>query len=287
MRALLRVSKGAAGSMKTERNIAGSFARLNLLSVWRRKLTVWGCPMAAPSLDRLVCLALHRVGWLGKAERSLFQRWIRPGMVVIDVGANLGIYSLLLSRLVGSSGSVIAFEPEPDMFEALACNCKRNGAENIVLVNQALGSMPGTALLSRSLLHGGDNRLAPGHKTGFRKLVPVQVVTLDEVIGQRPVDFIKIDVQGWEGEVFRGMEGVLANNPNLQIYFEFWPRGLTNAGCDPAELLSRLSGRGFHLAEQIKGELKALRSFAEIGKALRGHRFVNVYASRPQTASVS
>jgi hypothetical protein len=76
------------------------------------------------------------------------------------------------------------------------------------------------------------------------------------------------------------MEGVLANNPNLQIYFEFWPRGLTNAGCDPAELLSRLSDRGFHLAEQIKGELKALRSLTEVGRDLTGHRFINIYASR-------
>ena len=261
-------------------NIIRSFVRLNLLPIWRRELTVWGCPMAAPSLDRLVCLALHRVGWLGKEERTLFQRWIRPGMVVVDVGANLGLYSLLFSKLVGSSGSVIAFEPEPDMFEALARNCERNAAGNIVLVNQALGSTPGTALLSRSLVHGGDNRLALGHKAGFSRMVPVQVVTLDEAIGQRRVDFIKIDVQGWEGEVFRGMEGVLANNPDLQIYFEFWPRGLTNAGSSPAELLGRLRDRGFHLAAQIKGELKPLRSFAEVGKDLTGHRFINIYARR-------
>lgn len=257
-----------------------SLAGLNLLPVWRQELMVKGARMAAPSLDRLVCLALHRLGWLGKDERTLFQRWIRPGMAVVDVGANLGVYSLLFSKLVGSAGSVIAFEPEPDMFEALAHNCKINRAENIQLANQALGSARGFAMLSRSLVHGGDNRLAPGHSAGISRTVPVRVVTLDEVVGDRRVDFIKIDVQGWEREVFRGMQGVLTNNPNLQIYFEFWPRGLTNAGCDPTELLGYLSDLGFRLAASVKGKLETLRSFAEVGKNLTGHQLINIYATR-------
>src|SRR6267143_2214012 len=91
--------------------------------LWRREINVWDRRMRSASLDRLVALGLHRLGWMGHDEATLLQRLVRPGMSVIDVVANIGLYSLLLSRLVDRNGSVLAFEPEPSLFATLRENC--------------------------------------------------------------------------------------------------------------------------------------------------------------------
>src|SRR5580698_569946 len=109
-------------------NLMKPMLQFNLLSIWRREMKVWGYRVTPPSLDRLTCLVLHRLGLMGKGEKAAFGRWIRPGMTVVDVGANQGLYALLFSGLVGPSGSVVAFELEPDMFASLKLNCQANSA---------------------------------------------------------------------------------------------------------------------------------------------------------------
>lgn len=265
------------------KNVLRPVLNLNALPIWRREVRVWGYRMTPPSLDRLVCLALHRAGLMGNSDKTLLSRWIRPGMVVVDVGANQGLYSLLFSELVGPSGEVFAFEPEPTMFRALVHNCKRNSAGNIRLFPFALGSNCGTATLSRSLLNSGDNRLAAGPREHFSAEAQVEIVTLDEVIGDHHIDFIKIDVQGWEFEVFRGMDRTLQANPAVQIYFEVWPQGLIDAGCQPAAPLQYLSDRGFDLSEDVDGELRPVKDYTTFGSGLKGYRFRNLFARRPGT----
>jgi FkbM family methyltransferase len=261
-------------------SIIQRFARLNLLPVWKRRIRVWGFALRAPSLDRLAALYLHRAGWMGKAEEQLFEHFIKPGMTVVDVGANQGLYTLLFSRLVGPGGTVIAFEPETDMYRALAENVRHNGTAHVELYQVALGSQSGPAMLSRSLIHGGDHRLAPGHHQSVSQKELVTVRTLDEVLGERRVDFVKMDVQGWEAEVWRGMDHLLMRQSHLTVYFEFWPRGLRQAGDEPAELLRRLVQQGFQVFEHSRGKLQPVHEFAPLIDRLSGHRFTNLLAQR-------
>jgi FkbM family methyltransferase len=265
--------------------IVRALAHINLLPIWKREITVWGNRLRAASLDRLVCLALHRAGLMGKQEKLDYERWIKPGMVVVDVGANQGLYTLLYSQLVGPAGKVVAFEPEPDMYESLVHNCRINGTTNVECRRLALGARTGRAMLSRSLVHGGDNRMAAGHNQELAKAVPVEVMALDDVITTGRVDFIKMDVQGWEREVFHGMERLIAANPQLQIYFEFWPSGLRNAGCNPPELLEYLTSQGFLITEPTGGRDVPLANCPEFRHDPSGHRFTNLYAKRSQFSS--
>ena len=224
--------------------------RANHARAWQRVSILLGpdC-FRAPSLDRLLALTLHRLGRMGVAERELLEHKVQPGMTVLDVGANQGVFTVLLSRLVGPEGKVHAFEPDPVLFAALTENCRRNGCVNVTLHPVALGVVPSDdACLHRSLFNSGDNRLS-GPLTGAVGAgvgVSGRVARLGDVLPpDTTVDFAKVDVQGWEMEVFRGMEEMLvAGNPR-QIFFEYWPEGLRRAGTDPAELLRYLEACGY------------------------------------------
>jgi len=260
--------------MKSNMNLIRSVLRLNLLNIWRRETRVWGYRLIPPSLDRLVFLILHRLELMGREEKAAFQRWIRAGMTVVDVGASQGLYALFFSGLVGPSGTVLAFEPESDRFASLRHNCEANSASNIQCFELALGWTARTGTLHRSLVHGGDNRIATGLSERISKSIDVTIARLDEAIGSRKVDFIKIDVQGWEGEVFNGMEHVLHNNNGLQQYFEFWPQGLKNAGTNPGDVLTFLLSRGFRLSQTLAGRQVPLED-ATLGQSRNGHWFTN------------
>ena len=256
-----------------------AWLRLNLLSVWRRPVRVWDQSFAPISLDRLVYLFFHRLGWMGRSERTFLEQHVQAGMCVVDIGANLGLYTLLLSRLVGPTGCVIGIEPDPELFGALQANCRENRASNVELHNLAAGSERGRSVLHRSGINAGDNRLAR-HESAVSRSVEVNIATLDEIVRGRRVDFIKMDVQGWEGEVIAGMQQVLTN-PELQICFEYWPYGLRNAGHDPESILSVLGHEGFQIYP-LFGELPVAgpetRDSAWV--APRGKNFTNLYAVR-------
>ena len=118
----------------------------------------------------------------------------------------------------------------------------------------------------------------------------VRVERLDQILAGERVDFIKLDVQGWELEVFRGMEGLLhaSGNAALAIFFEFWPQGLRDAGSDPEALLRFLAERGFTIHRpkggkigEAKGDLSALA--AEPMRA----GYTNLYALRASKSSAT
>src|SRR6202041_3002467 len=97
----------------------------------------------------------------------------------------------------------------------------------------AAGSRSGSMTLARSLINAGDNRMdRPELGSKLTRRVAVRSAAVDEIVHGRQVDFIKIDVQGWESEVFDGMKRVMTCNPALQICFEYWPCGLREAGRD-------------------------------------------------------
>jgi FkbM family methyltransferase len=261
-------------------SLAASLSPLNFLPIWSREVEVWGSRIRATSLDRLVNLYLHHLGLRGAEEKSFLERQVRPGMRVLDIGANQGIYSLLLSRLVGKDGHVHCFEPDPRLFASLQGNCKRNGAANMDLHNVALGRTPGVMKLHRSRFNSGDNRLARSEHADWFEEVEVKVAPLSSIAGAERIDFIKLDVQGWEHEVFQGMEELLRRNPGVRIYFEYWPLGLRNAGCAPVDLLRYVASQGFSLYHAESGALRAVTDFEAFVGSLPGQKYTDLFAVR-------
>jgi FkbM family methyltransferase len=178
-----------------------------------------------------------------RAERHLLARHLSAGCVVVDVGANIGIYSQFFSKWVGSSGAVHSFEPSPDNFARLRLAVKH--LANVHANQLAVGDRTAQSLLYLSDDLNVDHRAYPTAGKS-RRTVPIQAIALDDYFkpGAR-VDLIKMDIQGYELHALRGATRVLGDNPGIKLLIEFWPYGLRQAGASAEELLSLLSSLGF------------------------------------------
>jgi FkbM family methyltransferase len=258
--------------------IPSLFYNFNHAGFWRADVKVFGGRLRAPSFDRRVYLWLHRLGLMGKNDKVLLGSLVRSGMRIVDVGANIGLYSFLLSKLTGSNGSIVAFEPDPKLFSTLHYNCKANGIQNIKLFEYALGDTNGTIAFQRSSLNSGDNRI--GNALEMADSVQVRLTRMDDVLEDHGVDFVKIDVQGHEFGVFKGMQKILSSNPDLMIYFEFWPDGMRKAKTKPVESLDYLKSFGFRIYQPQENGIKEVADFQMLIDSLPGSKFTNLIASR-------
>ena len=251
----------------------------NRLPIWRRQVHLGNRVVLVPNFDRWLYVKLQALHLMGRDERSFLSCHVMPGMTVVDIGANIGVYSIFLADLVGAHGRVFAFEPDPVLFEAAVTNARVNGKDEVVtLHNLALGSRTGQATLHRSTYNSGDNRLSSS--AAHKESVPVNVVRGDDVLDGANIDLIKMDVQGWESEVLRGLEQTLRRNPALTVYFEYWPEGLRRAGeplSSPVEILRQ---SGFSVFMPGENEPLSTQRIERLANVYSGKRFVNLVAKR-------
>jgi FkbM family methyltransferase len=169
---------------------------------------------------------------------------VRNGMSVVDVGANVGYYTLLLSRLVGETGVVHAFEPDPDLFHALVHNVTSNRLANTKVVSSAVGDEVGSATFVRARHRMGGFVGRTPEALSLGEPVAVETVTLDyyfAALGSQRVDLIKMDIEGGELAALAGMRHVAAHNPGLMLIMEYNPAGFAPSGSSGAGLLGMLS----------------------------------------------
>ncbi len=208
---------------------------------------------------------LYRQRTFERAETAFISQFLHEGMTFLDVGANIGYHTLLASIRVGGTGCVIAYEPDPWNYELLTRNMTLNGIDNIHASRMALGRAPGEGALAKSHSNFGDHRLGV-HILG-RESVTVPVDTLDSQLKAPSfplIDLMKIDVQGYEAEVFAGMASTLKAAPPKVILMEFWPYGIRQVGGDPDAIIATLMSSGYAPALlQADGTL-VLISLAEL-----------------------
>lgn len=179
-----------------------------------------------------------------RGERHLYRSLIKPGMIVVDIGANIGIYTNFFAQLIGENGKVHAFEPDPINFRLLSSALSHR--HNIFLNQSAIGDKTNNISLYVSSSMNVDHRTYDcGDK---RNKISVKSTTLDDYFlkGQR-VDFIKIDIQGYEYHALLGMKGVLGDNEQVKLILEYYPSGLKAAGSSSHELRTFLKNREFSL----------------------------------------
>lgn len=179
-----------------------------------------------------------------KFETEFIQRHVRDGMVAFDMGANIGYYTLLLSKFVGESGGVYAFEPDPDNAAILKKNIHVNHCGNAHLIQKAVSNRTGKGTLFLSAFNTGDHRIYEAEDA--RKSVVIDTIRIDDWF-KGVVDFIKMDIQGAEGNALDGMIGLLNRSKRVVIVSEFWPFGLERSGYVPENFLETLNTLGFSM----------------------------------------
>jgi FkbM family methyltransferase len=168
---------------------------------------------------------------------SFMKSQIKKGDVVLDLGANIGYYALKYAQWVGKQGMVYAFEPEPLNFKLLDLNRYINNYENLRCFELAVGNFCGSIKLN--LINSKENSL-------FVEGDPINVwcVKLDDFLGNKKIDFVKIDIEGAEGEAILGMKKIIKNNPNIKILFEF-KKLINKSSISQEALLDFLEDQGF------------------------------------------
>jgi len=207
-------------------------------------------------------------GGFERAEVSFVEKYLRPGMTVLDIGAHHGLYTLLASKRVGGAGRVVAFEPSPRERAQLSRNLKINFCSNVRVEAWALGKERSQAELF--LVNGGEdgcNSLRAPIAAGGASPMSVAVARLDDWMeenGIAQVDFIKLDVEGGERDVLRGAGKLLGCRPRPVIFAEVQDLRTGPWGYAAKEIIEHLVQRGYKwFAMDAEGWLRELDVRAE------------------------
>ncbi len=179
---------------------------------------------------------------------KLLRSMVQPGSIILDVGANIGTFTLPLSRAVGSNGAVHAFEPHPRLRERLIMNVALNNLRNVSVCDFALGLTPGKATLYGSITaNQGMASLRP--QPGVEEPFPCDVDTIDHYVTKsflNRVDLIKIDAQGADFSILAGAKSTLMSY-RPSVYCEVAPSDLSLFKSSPEDIYELLTGLGYEI----------------------------------------
>ena len=181
---------------------------------------------------------------------KLIKNIIHEGNIGIDLGANIGYFTILMANLVGTSGKIISFEPEPHNFEILQKNIQQNHLENVIPEQSAVGDTDGKIKLYLSNTNSGWHKVFPTQFIDYEvseKNIDVNICSLDKVFFEKKIDFIKMDVEGYEWNAIKGGKHILEENQDVKLIFEFFPMALRANGVKPDSVLNYLLNIGFHI----------------------------------------
>ncbi len=263
-------------------------------------------PHATPLYARLRSGLTHLAFWRGRTDQSaierradegrpyepemyeLFRQALRPGMVVVDVGAHEGLFTHLAAALVGPTGRVWAVEPAPANFRVL--QRKAAAFPHVTAIHAAASDRNGMARFAIDADNSTRHSLFTANVGRRWRSWPVRTVALARALPAdlSRLDLIKIDAQGAEPQVLRGARPVIKAHRPL-IVFELWPKGWRTAGHEPATVLDSLTRLGYALyyLSARRGLLPESHVRSFLDQAEGRWQSINVVAvHRKSTASV-
>ena len=192
-------------------------------------------------------------------ETALVKQTIQSDMRIIDIGANIGYYTTLFSKLA-TNGTVYAFEPDESNFRLLEKNCSLNELNNVELFNYAVGHEVCSRELFLSEHNMGDHRLYPIEES--RSFSLVKMITIDQFLkSKKPFDFIKMDIQGFEMNALQGMNGRITQDAPI-LLLEVWPEALLKNNVKPLDMLLWLNNHRYEVfdANDLKTKISLTES---------------------------
>lgn len=244
-------------------------------------ITNEGFSMILDPEDKIISRTIAVSGWWEPSETKFLKKIVKEGMTAVDIGANIGYFTILLSKLVGPNGRVISFEPNPNSFSILKRNIMENKLDNVLPVQKAVTNYEGKTKLYVSTDNHGDNRIF-----GFqieetdenRHEIIVDTTFLDRELLNEKIDVMKIDAQGSELHIMEGGTETIQKNRALKIILEFWPVALTVQGKRPRDLLTKIHKLGFNIYDLSGSESPA--QIDELCTRYTGKSYTNLYCVR-------
>lgn len=226
----------------------------------------YGFKLYIDSRDTSVGCTLLMLGRYDPFASQVFSSLLQEGMTVVDIGAQVGYYTVLSARIVGPSGKVFAFEPEPEHFRLLCKSLSANGLMNVLPQQKALLDQKGAHpffLAAESLGRHGIYR-----QDDSVEQIEVETTTLDEFMSDRQAkaQVIKLDAEGAEPLILKGMNRVITESNRLALFTEFFPPNLEAGGHSPEAYLDDLVRHGFTL-HFLDEDQKSLRK-VDVGQML-------------------
>jgi len=201
-------------------------------------------------------------------EMHILLSLLNEGDIAVDIGANIGVYTLTMTKRVGTTGKVYAFEPEPVNFELLTKNIKENNLTNVICSEFAISNTATLTSLFLSEENFGDHRLYQDNTD--RKVISVITDSLDNLLINKykeggSIKLIKIDTQGFEPFVIEGAKQIIQEHLPA-IFLEYWPDGFKNASADHSammDFLIRVYGKFYLIDEDHKRIFTTTRDFID------------------------
>jgi FkbM family methyltransferase len=208
----------------------------------------------------------HGVEAIEPGVRAVLQARLRPGVTAVDIGANIGVHALTMAKIVGPSGRVVCFEPLPHIASTLERTLRLNGfGERSHVICSAAADSAGEATLHRAP-HSPMSSLYPiAEKCAS---LTVRTVALDDHFapGER-VDLAKIDVEGAEPLVYKGMSRVLRENPEIELILKWSASHFVRFKQSPELFWDLIRNDGFkplRIDDERPGQLVALQGVATV-----------------------
>ncbi|UFX82739.1 FkbM family methyltransferase [Candidatus Absconditicoccus praedator] len=191
-----------------------------------------------------ITISLQLRGYIEKGTSLFLVNNIKKGDVFLDIGANLGYYSLIASELVGDEGKVYAFEPVKSNIKSLEENILLNNISNVSIKKFALGNKNEQLNINIDANNSAVNSIVIKQDKNLSEKISIK--RFDDLdIHKENINFVKIDVEGYELEVLKGMKNLLENQDNLNIVMEFSPLFFKQIGETPEKIIEYIYKIGY------------------------------------------
>jgi len=213
--------------------------------------------MFSPQDKGGVAAFLRKNGNYEAALGDFFKNALSSGDTVLDIGANIGFFSVFFSKWVGDTGRVLAFEPEPNNREFIRANLSNNSRHNVTVFSTAVSDKAGETTFYVDPAFWGVHSLGRKNVANSAVEMQVETVALDEFLpaklGKSERFVAKLDTQGAEPLIFKGGERMFRDRCKL-LAFEYWPFGVKTMGFEPEDSIKMLYDLGFSLSTVPKKE---------------------------------
>tara|TARA_Y100001936_G_C16093927_1_gene689646 strand:+ start:2179 stop:3057 length:879 start_codon:yes stop_codon:yes gene_type:complete len=221
-------------------------------------------------------LKLSIRGFHDEEEAMMVKNNIKRDEIVVDLGAHIGYYTLMMAKLVGQNGKVFAFEPEPRNLKLLYKNIEVNSYRNIEVVPKAVSDINGECTLFVGQESFGANKIFKPKKTDTQEFeeIKTRTIRLDDYFEElgflKKISFIKMDIEGSEVRALQGMKNILESNENLKIFTEINRDALEDNNSNFRNMLELLGKYNFkfYISNKKKSEWRKIEihNFEELMK---------------------